>query len=523
MPRTLLDLATVAVVITVLAAHVAWALADGRLPVDLGQYYSALPDVWRALQQGDLRTFASPLFSPGGWYTSLLAAWLTVFGRSVLAFRLLDAVWLGCVLGGSAWLARARGGPVAGLLLASLLGSAPILVGVARLSWIHLPEAALVVGLALVAGSDPSLRHWRTAWLGALGALLTVALRPSGLLWVPTLALLLDPAWRGPHRRRLLLPVGGYLAGLLLQAPFLPAYLLAKSQARERYALQVPDLLAQSLDQVGLPLLLVAALGWLLARSERSATALLWLIWSALPIILSLVTQVGLDNFTLWMPGVLGIASLGLARWPRVSLLVSLPVFAVFTAAQFLEAPTPGSRTERLYRLAAMPAQQGPLNPYRPWQGYGADTIEARLDEVCPTDRVCVVVADQGMVAPHAEEPGRLGLFLLGRDDVSLVWLADRDPTPRHVDALVTWACPDDAAWRQRFPWTENLRDQLGQAWKLSLHWAYPEWGPCTVGWWTPPADLDTPLFEPEVPTLEREPLPGRRERAKPGRSRVKD
>ncbi|MDP6935409.1 MAG: hypothetical protein QGG40_20985, partial [Myxococcota bacterium] len=168
----LADAASTFVLLGTIAAHLTFIRADRRLPADLGRYYTDLPELWEAW--GSPAESAGHLLGAlaeiGGWYNLLLAGALRFFGRHPAVFQLLDLVSVAAVVLLAAAVARRLGGPVAGLVAASLTAAAPVVVVEGRHAWIHLPEAALVLGALYAWVRDPTLRapvsRWALAILG---------------------------------------------------------------------------------------------------------------------------------------------------------------------------------------------------------------------------------------------------------------------------------------------------------------------------------------------------------------------
>ena len=293
------------------ALHIDFALRDQRLPRDLGLFYQRVPLLWAALH-GTGRAGAWKLLGgTGGWYELALAGWLSLTGRSAQAFMLVDAGWLLALL----WLCgqaaaalagkeRARAAALSAVLLAA---GTPVLILRARVSWLHLPEAVLVLAAAVPWLRDPTLERGsvRMALFGALALLL----RPSALAWLVPLGLAL--ALGRPPRRRLLAVGGTWLLAALPALWSLPGYLAPKLAGRERYALDVPGLAAQFMPTMGPLLPAVALIGLVLAPRRLRGRFLL--AWVLLPALLWLAFRAGLDNFLVGPAALAILAGAGLS------------------------------------------------------------------------------------------------------------------------------------------------------------------------------------------------------------------
>jgi len=201
--------------------------------VDEGTYF----DVTRNLMEGRRQvgqmevTFAAPhMTAPPLWFLAE-AAWMSVWGQSMTAFRALVALCGVACVALVAGIGRRLGGWPVGLWAAAFLAVAPRAVLFSRMAIPYTPgmTAALVwlwAGMKAESGLSPSRR---TAWLAlsCLAAALApltlyygVILVPAGLLWA-------GAAWMGRRRGRHREPVLSLLIPPLCAALSLGGFLLA--------------------------------------------------------------------------------------------------------------------------------------------------------------------------------------------------------------------------------------------------------------------------------------------------------
>lgn len=502
-----------AVAIPVLA-H-AWFLAtDVRLPRDLGQFYRALP----RFLEGDLASRLGALVLPGGWYTGLRAGAMTLVGGS-LGFGLPGLVEVGACTLGCGLLAQAlatRAPLRAGRVAALVAGASPGIVLLGRQAWIHVPELALVLFAALLVVKDAALGGVRTRVGVALIGLLALALRPSAIPWLGTLALLVR--WRELTWRSLL-PVGlAWAVGLAVQLPELGTYLSAKALARERYAAQVPPLGEQLGMSVGWAALLVAGVSVALASRESSQDAPtrgrgLLVAWVAVPLLGWTISRAGLDNFPVLCAAVAVAAGLAASRLGERSarIVTMLAVGVALRGALPVLVPAPGavpvagapgappappapSFAARLLGLGRSDAR----DVSRPWTL--PSPVVALLEATCPDrSRPCFVAVDEGLFTPRGEDPGALQLAVAGLRQVEVVDLAQL-PTSAEVPplaAMTRWFCGDGAAWARRFPGAASRARAEESRQGLRPAWDGDEQPGCVLVWLTPEGVVADPMRMP--------------------------
>ncbi|MFT5681974.1 MAG: hypothetical protein ACI8RZ_002892 [Myxococcota bacterium] len=497
-PR-LWDIAALAVVVAVVVAQVSFLLADGRIPSDQGLYYRDLPQRYADWQALDLSAIMTSLGESTGWYNALIALAMVVFGVSPQLFATFGAVWVGLILVGVGLIARKLHSPAAGLAAVCLAAAMPAVFLMGRTAWIHTPETALILTLVAVWVWDRTLEHRRTVVALALLGMLTVALRPSGVIWVGMLTPLLMV-----HAPRRWLRIGAvalsWLVSLAVPLDNAEHYMLAKAQARERYADQLPDLMVQIIALVGhLPLGvvavgLVAGIISLLVRRPKTWESLIvvLLLWPGGSLLLWSLFQAGLDNFPLIAPGLAILGGWGLARLGRPLALLGVPVFLLVYIPQWV----PTASLMSLHRIpgAGLYLHGSDIkNHYRVYQRYGWADLQALIAATCG-EAQCIVAVDQGLLEPFSEDIGALELFLTEADDtVKLVSIRNGTPhSSLDINALVEFHCDSEAdlQWRQRFPQSiDNLTTILSD-YKLQPVWSRPVRNGCEVIWMTPEGAL---------------------------------
>ncbi len=495
------DIAALAVVAAVVIAQVSFLLADGRIPSDPGLYYRDLPQRYADWQALDLSAILTGLKSSTGWYNALIGLVMVLVGVSPQLFAAFGAVWVALLLIGVGLIARRLGGPPAGLGAVCLAGAMPAIFLMGRTAWIHTPETALVLLLVASWSADRTLERRRTVVLVALLGVLTVALRPSGVIWVGMLTPLL--LVHAPRRWLRIVAVAlCWAAALVVPLDNAEYYMLAKAQARDRYAEQLPELVVQVIALVGhLPLLavgagLLAGVVSLIVRRPKTLESLIvvLLLWPGIALLLWGVFQSGLDNFPLIAPGLAILAGWGLARLARPLVLVTVPVFLLVYVPQWI----PTAALQPLHRIpgAGLYLYGSDIkNHYRVYQRYGWSDLRGLIDATCP-DRDCIIAVDQGLLEPFSEDIGALELFLMGAEEVKLVTIRHGRLHPSlNIDALVEFHCDSEAdlQWRQRFPDSvENLTKILAD-YKLEPVWSRLIRDGCEVLWLTPEGALEAP------------------------------
>lgn len=417
--------------------HALFAALDDRVPPDLGLFFDDVP---RLFDHWD----PAVLSSVGGWYRSLLVAWFHLFGPGAGAFAAQAAVVVVVVV----YTAGRLGGPLGAMLVAAL----PVVWIQGRIGWIHVPEAALLLGALASWRADPGLDRRRSVLLlGGLGALAAL-LRPSGVAWLGVLALVL---LRRVGRRALPV-VAAWLLAAVPAALEGRAYLAAKLAARERYTLDVPGLLHQLPFTLGTLPLLAVGLGLLGAlRGPRRPDPVL-IAWAAVPAGLFVLFRAGVDNFTLGGVALALVGSAGLSNLGRLG--AALPAFALVLSVvvQWAPSPTTDSAAARIGGMLSLPVHTRLKNYARVHHGWGREEVAALVDALCP-NRPCTIGVVQGLFRPHGEDPGRFELFLAGLDGVRLADLREKGGAEAELSGLVLWDCPDgDPAWFRRFPQAQS-------------------------------------------------------------------
>jgi len=405
-------------------------------------------------------------------------------------------------------------GALGGVRGALLVAGIPAVVTLGRVGWVHVPEAALLLGALAVWERDPTLDRNRLA-LVVLGGL-ALLLRPTALGWLLALA-----AGLGWTARRRALPVLG--AWGLAAVPALVAvrsYLLAKLVARDRYLADVPDLVGQLPPVVGVVPLLVAGaglgLGWFGGRGFRGGGPVGWVLaaWALTPLALFLAFGAGLDNFTV---GLAALAVLGARSWGdrRAGTLAAGLAFLVPAGLELLPPPAPDSAFGRIAGQLGLPVHLGVKNYAVPYRGWSAADVPTLVGQVCPegrspvADRACALGSVQGIFRPHGEDPGRFELFLTGLGEVRLVELGALPVTAAGLDAVVTWSCPEaDRSWFRRYPGRAEAAGAAIAEGGFVPIWTRQVDPACAVAWWARPEQVVDPARLPLSDRLDRVELP---------------
>ncbi len=507
------DLATVAVIGATALGHLRYVAVDARYPTSVGLYYGDLPRLHAQLQHlAELPQALWSLVVPGDGYQLVLAAFLALVGRSPAAFALVDVGWSVAILVLTALLARRLAGPVAGTIATALTATFPMLVVLGRTHWIHVPEAALVLGALLAWWSDPGLARRRTVVaLGILGPCVLL-LRPTGMIWFGLLGIAMlvtalrprgggVPETAGPRWRRVGLVWGLWVLSALPQIMELVTYLGDKVGRRELYGRIVPPLTDQIAFALGPPVALMTAVGAAMAlRTRRLRGWPLLLACALVPFILQPLFRVGIDNFVAGAAALAILAGGGLAAWPRTAVTASLLLFVAYGALQWLPAPAPGGRAgDTITALTGRPLERRITEPYLIYEGFGGADVEALLDATCPgRNRTCTVAADQGLFRPFGEEPGQLELFLTRWDSVDLLAIAEGHGeavlTDQPLDALAHFDCPArDPMWRLRRPGSRGRLEGVIAAQGLEVAWSTVVDVDCAYSWYTPGGRVGAP------------------------------
>lgn len=507
---TALVLAALAAVI---AGHLGFIIRDPRLPRDLGLYYARVPALYHALASplAAAGTLLEAIREPGGGYQVLLATLLRVVGRGPVAFQLVDLAWLSALLVLAHRFARRAWGPWAGLAAVLVAGSIPAVFVYARTAWIHVPEAALLLAVAVAWQADPRLERRPTVALAGLAGAAALLLRPSALIWIGLLLAL--AAWRARGERPNPRHAAAVLItwGLCTLPPLLSLddYLQAKIEARARYAAAVPGLGEQLFVTVGPVAGGIAALGALftLWPPRRRSTALLWL-WALTPALLFALFRAGIDNFTISAVALALLGAAGLGRRPALGLPVAAVAFALVQVPQWLPPPDPGTWGQHLGGRLGLALKPSFRNPYVPHTAGHGTAVGDLLAATCPpTEGRCLVAVDQGLFQPFAEDPGALEIFLGGYDTVEIVPLAGLTARPAvlPIRGLAHYDCPEmDEKWRERHPESLDTLRALGKAHRLQPVWSADVGEGCRFTWLAP----DGTVAAPELLPGEREGSP---------------
>jgi hypothetical protein len=484
------EIARYALVAAVVLGNVVYAVIDRRALWDPGRYFTRVPGYyWDQLTVGGfVSSFFEALVTSSGWYEWGLAAAMHVFGRSPLVFALAGAFWLAVLLVLAGDVAKRLGGPAAALAAVAFTAAIPSVTTFARIGWIHVPEAALLMGILAVHARDPELRaRWSPVAVAVLGTLV-IALRESGLVWVWSMVPLLALAHRigpgtPPKRRALAIVLGTWLVATLPAALRIAPYVIGKLGARARYVLQTPPLKAQyaeALSEAGLVLLGIGLVAFLWqARRHWHPQLPVLAGWVLVPIGLFIVFYAGFTNYTPFMPALAVAAALGYTWLAPATLALPLGALALIWTAW---APLPLDATQQGRDLRDVT---------KPWTGFHAPEIVRLLDASCPTDewRSCHVLVEQGLFYPASEELGLFELFLMGEDRVDLRSPFDEpeggwgDYT---VDAAAIWRCGEaDDAWRRRAPSSTERMIKLLRAKGLDLAFQDQVDQSCAFYWFT--------------------------------------
>jgi hypothetical protein len=512
------DLLTALLILAVLAAQIWFAHADLRLPRDPGLYYKLVPELYHALGApiAERATILEALASSTGWYNLLLAAGMKLFGRGPEVFELACATWVGLLLLGCALLARRSSGPLAAFCAVALAAAMPSVLIIGRTPWIHIPETALA-SLVLVAWQrDRALERWRTVAAMALGGVLVITLRHSGVVWIAPLAPLL--LWTGGKPRawgRIAMVGAAWALGMVVPILEFSAYLQAKMGARDRYASQLPEFLEQLVANLSWPTLLACGLGLLLLllrtpRVPNDPLRPLLLVWVLLGGLMWSLFRAGLDNFTPMMAALAVLGGLGLARIGAWGILPALFSFVITSLPQWVDKDA----VVIFHSVPGFPdftAGVHPNNHYRPWKGFAHPQVRELLAASCPRreDATCWIAVDQGLFSPFTEDPGRLELFLMGEERVQLLSLRDLEALPRiaKLHGMATYFCPErDEDWRERYPQSQTLFKQIMDGFEMEAVWSTDLFMGCSYLWMAPGGEL---LHSEDLPESSSPATPG--------------
>ncbi|MED5372627.1 MAG: hypothetical protein VX899_16545 [Myxococcota bacterium] len=511
-------LSALAVVFTLLL-HMRFLSMDTRLPADLGQYFVALPELYRALFDGaPLGPALSDTFTrPGGWWNLVLALWLGLTGKTSMAWQLLDLSALGVLLALSGSVGDKVGRGPGRLAFTLLVAGNPMVLFGARATWVHLHEAVLLMAMLHLWLDDLRLERPRSLWsLGLLGAL-AIGLRPSALPWLGTLGLGIAVGRDGqrPSIKRLALLAGIWLLACVQLAPYLQRYLEAKAAARDRYEARVPQLSHQAVTALGrmaFPLALGALglslpLGGPFAPRRVDGPRLVAYAWVLLPIGLTISSKAGLDNFFPLALGLGWMAADIAGRW-RWTVPIWAAPYLLMSLPQLLPPMPKDGPVGQFLGRNGIPMDSGPNSLYRPYRAFSAQETLELIQASCPDPgQPCDLVVDQGLFSAFGESSGALPLFLATDQPLRLVELRSPElPPDLQPAALVHWRCgaedPREQMWRQRWPHSLRALTEMGREHQLALAWKR-ELGDCELQWYTPQGLVMDPMLLPHPGPVE--------------------
>lgn len=483
---------------------------DARIPGDQGRYFTEIPRYYWDLETWDTARPAllRALVDGAGWYELAVAGLLRAFGRSPWPMEALGVAFYGLLLAATAACARRLAGPAAAVGALALTAAMPMVTLFGRKEWIHVPEAALAMGMAWVWLTDPTLSRRRTVLGVVVPGLLMILLRPSGLIWAGLLGLVLGVStWWGtvPRQRLVATGIGLGLATLPL-LPDLALYLERKSIARSRYAAELPELLMQVRSLFGELPLVICVLGLVIGMIRpgipRRAPTVLLATWALVPVPMVAIFRSGIDNFTPFAPALAVGVGVALASLHRKLALLPLGALALYLGFQWI----PPTVVPDVPVLVPDDARYESLNVrYRPNASYGGATVASLLDAVCDTEdwRACHVVVDQGLFMQTSEEFGLLELFLLAEDRVGLrtVYEAPAEGWAAWgVDAFVQFRCRNsDWIWWRRNPDLPQRAIELAVQTDMVQVWWDQVQPDCSVVWFTPNGSLHDASRLPEA------------------------
>ncbi len=495
----------------VLLAQLRFLILDPRLPWDGNLCYDPLPPIFDALRGREGGWASLPgrvLGESTGAYALLLALPMALGFPRAAVLELASLLWVSLALGCTALIARRLfGGPAAAMAAALLAGGWSVVI-LGRTPWIHVPEIALTLLLLCALVRDPGLRRWRSVLVVAGAGGLALSLRPSALVWVgSTLPLLVHGVLRAHPRpagsARLAVVAAAWALGACPVVVELWPYLQGKLGRREGYEHVVDSaaLLRQVRLQVGEAPLVLGGLGlgllaWRpsrLVEGGRGPVLVLvgWLL--ATPGLL-LGFRAGLDNFPAFSVALALLGAGGLARAPRAVWLLPGLAFLSGWLPQWLPDDT-GPAEFSVTRLRRAPH---PGLAYRVENSIDPAVVEALIDASCPprARRRCLVAVDHGLFSPDPEEPGRLELFLLGRERVELLPVYVRGTPPRagQAQAFASYGCSHlEPHWRQRRPGWERAAADVQRSGGFEPVWERELGSGCTYRWLAPRGKVASP------------------------------
>lgn len=460
------DLLSIALILLILAAHARFALLDSRLPTNTNSAYYDLPDFYRLLGQDGraVEAIRDAFLSIGGWYNLLIAGLLHVFGKTPLVLQALNALWLALVLCGMAIIARRFWGSAAAFVAICLLppgGEALVLQ--ARISCVHIPELALLLGIVVALGYDRRLHRWSTVILIGLAGAGALAMRQSSLIWIGTLLPLLLSScrlvvWRPGGLSKILTIFALWSVAAPPYWLHLRDYVLDKIDHRNAFIgdFSLELLYSSMLSDLGAVLfwLGLAAMAAALSRWRPAPRLLRWVLlcWFIVPGILFALFVAGTQDFPMYYVAFSLLVSAGLSRiphWPRPLFLLLLVPWLHAYIPQWLPESSP-------WNMAGLPfhspgqAEAGIRNIYRVHTGQRASDLKMLLAATCPrvAGQGCRIYTSGGLILPIPYSYGdSTGLFFLGWENVnSEVMPAPEDLDPDPPEALAGYICDSPEA-----------------------------------------------------------------------------
>lgn len=509
------DALTLALILLLVAAHLRFAMLDQRLPQNINHSYGVISHLHDLLSNegGLTQALRTAALDIAGWYNLLITVCVKVFGRTPLVLHFFDILWLALVLVGTALIARRLWGPVAAFAAVALIPpDGHDIVIMARLSCIHIPELALLLGVLVPLVYDQRLSRWSTAVVVGLAGAGALSIRLSSLIWMGTLLpLLLLCALPRPGRHKTLKKLGVILAFWALAIP--PLWVWMQEYIREKISHRTShhgDLslelflgnftsdLGRWVFGLGLVCILVAVARWR-PRAWRFLPVLL--CWLLVPSLLFLLFIAGTQDFPMYYVAFALLAAGGLSRLPRAFrplLLLLLLLWCPYYIAQWLPESTARSLSS-VVRYGARHERDSIINPFRVYDGIRPAHFRALLQATCPKDGAtrCRVYINQGLFTPQPLDfaSSTTGLFFLGQRDVQVRKIPDPEdmpPDPPH--ALASFFCasfdghlPPDLARMNRRSRDFIREHRFRTVWRMQVD------AQCEYVWSTPDGTVRRP------------------------------